>query len=450
MQQERAKNQITNDLLISPLAGYLSNLLPSTSLSAASVLSDFLLPTLVYEYYLQKQRRFSTYITTLDFHKYFNKYPGLSSLLNCAMSTIADDEKELDLSSGAKIIGDLHEGGMTKYLEGIHIKYSKIVHYESYIREILDLFNNSILSNCFPSFHDNVTSISRKYIATQNETDNPEEIQRYYYNLGYTIPVVMLFRAIDLFAQNMTIHLPYPIYFDFECLFSSYTVSNQDYYIQHSGLLRLSEQFDISAITGGTTPLYTYLSPYLSGTEQKPVIKWKVPLSEKFSNIPLLNGVQVKPRRYMQTLIKGYDESAKKIFSIPKDKLINITQNNPPTVRIVLRTTKQYKALLQEYCFPNVYTVNNDAAQFFRDRLSNSKLIYNIQNADKLLDYEAYVLSKGLIPKFYSNITCNKIFGSPGKQVAEFPEPQISIWKKHLLHFHEFLDGQRKILIRSL
>jgi len=388
------------------------------------LIEDFLLPSIVY-FFLE-----SNYI---DFRKYLKdinlkskEYSYIFKKVNKLISLLEKD----DIYSKKKILGDIHPNNSTKYLLDKKVQYTKYPDYSS----ALEIISKEILPD-YTSFFPNIEqlrdrTICREYVDINLKSNNGDVINQYYYNLGRSIPLLLLLRAIDINAENMLVKLPYPIFFDMEPIFSGeFEEKVKGYSIKSTGVIRLSSIDDYSILFAGLGIRYSYLKPNIFEYKGNPYIKWKVPSYENFNNIPRLNGKEVNPIDYTKYLMSGYHDSASMVLK-KKDILPSLIQDIDTYTRVIARTTKVYRTLILESIYPQIY-LKKDIRGFLKEKLSKQSFLYEFNNIN-IENEEIEAMMNLSVPVFYSNIHSKDIFTHDEKIVGQYNTTQFEYWEKYL------------------
>jgi hypothetical protein len=269
-------------------------------------IEDFILPTLVVAYYTEG--------SSVDFLEYLKKIDIKDDYYQSIIQRINVYLKNLPSNTDKILLGDLHPGNVSKYLNNGKIEYSNYPDYGDFLRNIAAL----ILDDCgefFPEIMKNGKQFSRSYIETKLEAETQKDVENFYKNLGRVIPIILSLRSVDINAENMIVHLPYPVFFDMESLMSGNFESDLgDYGIRNTGIVKIEEKNDSSALTGGLFERESLLKPLICGTPQKPYIGWRTKSKGRYFNIPVLNGIKVNPAKYLKYLKNGFYESVERIL----------------------------------------------------------------------------------------------------------------------------------------
>jgi lantibiotic modifying enzyme len=396
-------------------------------------LEDLLLPTVVNDFYSKKYTSFEKYLISNDFLNIEQLNPNLRIICEGFISEILDSYSRYSFLNSnytdLKILGDPHP------IESLKFKISeKVLFKSSYPFEL-------VFGNIIKKYFDDLTAIvpatsvknsitTRDFITVSDSTVDESKVKDYYFNFGQIATLALFFRAIDLNAENIIINLPYPILFDLECVFTN-DIGNEDQYnYKSTGLFKISDEFDMSAFSGGEKPLKSYLKPILEGKDDSPVIKWKAISKGRYFNIPQLDGNRVNPESYVNQVLDGMDCMYSKLKARRK-KISIFLKSRKVSTRVILAPTKFYKILLQTYAFPPVHN-SVSFAEYAKKELSQREPIHSINFSDVLINDEVRTLEKWLIPKYSSEIHSKNILNSSGEVVASFSNTQFDTWVEYI------------------
>jgi len=405
-------------------------------------IEDFLLPSIVYFFFESKLTDFDKYLENIDLksRKFLYIFNRVGKLVNIL-------EKD-SVYSKKRILGDIHPQNSTKYLADKGVQYNKYPDYN----DALEIISKEILGDS-KEFFPRITKLSnetilREYIDINLESKSKDEIIQYYYNLGRSIPLLLLLRVIDINAENMLVKLPYPIYFDMEPIFSGeFDRKVGGYSVKSTGLIKLSSIDDYSILSAGLGIRYSYLKPNIFEYNGNPYIKWKVPSTESFNNIPRLDGKNVDPNCYIDILISGYRDSVNIVLK-KKELLPGLIKDVDTYTRIITRTTRTYRTLILKSIYPQIY-LKKDIKQFLSEELSNQSFLYKFNNLN-IEDEEIESMENLSVPVFYSNIHNKDIFTKEGKVVGNFNITQFDYWKDYLKEsINESFFKEQEELIRK-
>lgn len=383
-------------------------------------IEDFLLPSLVYYFYLEKENYsdFCNYIENINLkEKSFNH---ITKVIN----NYLDCYEEIQ----GKPIGDIHPGGSTKYLKEHKVLYNKFPDYGDLLSNLSsEIFDD--YKKFFPKITKSKQQILRDYVPINLKAKDENTVCKYYFNLGRIIPFLLFIRAIDINAENMIINLPYPVFFDMEAIFSGkFADKSKVYNLKRTGIVKMEEKEDTSVLTGGIKSRDSLLKPLICGNIKAPYIRWRTQSKGKYSNLPKIGKSYAHPSKYLKSIKKGYYETSTKLLSQRK-KLLNITKESEAYVRVIIRPTRMYRYFLLKSCYPQIY-LHQNLNSFFSNNLQNCNLIYKV-NDGNLLDTEIKALLKSQVPAFYSNFKKKTILSPKGEKVTTWNNSPFKIWSQY-------------------
>lgn len=351
-----------------------------------------------------------------------------SNLLSNLIRGYRIAQGEFQDSSIITFIGDFHPYRSMRYKHAGDVLFHSLPYYDIFLRKLINTYFPSV-ADSFPKHFHNKAFIKRQFIPVKLDTDHEEDIIEYYTQLGKLIGITILVRGIDINAENLIAHLPNPVFFDLECIFVGRIESEDEYTLDSTGIVQVDAQYDVSAYTGGTKPVQSYLKPFLTGTKQKPRVQWRVPSKGKYYNIPTFRGIPVSPTNYREYVIKGLREVREVIFS-HYGEIGKLVESTEVGTRTIISPTRLYRVILQSFAFPQVHT-QLTPQQHFTNELSQRSPIVSISTNAFLREYEIDCLNSWLVPKYYSEIHSPDIYASDGKIVGQYRKTQYKQWVEH-------------------
>ena len=414
-----------------------------------SCVNDFLLPLLIFSFYNDGGNNLALYCKKTSIANLLKKYPELESRVSLFLKNLHLEYKSilnLTKSPEIKILGDIHPKSTTKYLNGEYVYYKNYPNYNPVLRNIFAHLPQ--LTSYYPKITKLGKYFRREYINVEKEGDDTS-LSQYYYNLGYIIPFLLLIRNTDSNQENLIVKLPYPKFFDMECIFLP-RLKNYKYSINSSGLLKAGEE-DRSSITGGIEQVKSILKPVLFGTVEKPYIKWIVPSKGEYDNIPYMNSKICSPKDFLKFLEDGFVKGSEDIFA-NIDSIRSIVMNTQITFRIVLKPTKVYRYILLKSMYPQYYKDFTGIKVQIRQDLSSFSNILKLKHSSKLLNDEVDSLYRCCIPTYYSDGYSTSIYNASGEVVGEVLESPFAYWSRYIdnVYSKNFLEDQLQIIKNTL
>ena len=416
----------------------------SVDVSVIKVIEDFLLPSVIYIFYKRRKRSFCDYLKKLDFFD-----DEFKILTNRVIDFVSHFENS-KIGEGKKdiiLLGDVHPGKVTKCYKQNYVYYKDYPDYDFLLRDILKTF----LSD-YDMFLPKIERMSnnwfkREYFDGNKYSNDEKEVEKYYFNLGRFLPILLLIRAIDINAENILIEMPYPKFFDMETILCPQLEDGFDSYgIRNTGAIKVDDD-DVSLLSGGLSNNRSLLKPVLQGDLDKPYIVWRVRSSAVYNNIPFLNGERVNPDDYLLQIENGYKESLERVLNVIQRKKIILPDG---VIRVILRPTRIYRYILLKSCYPQIYN-GKGVEEFLRSELKENGLIHKL-NSSQLLDEEVEGMMKLLVPVFYSSIYSREIFSPSGNVIGNLYISPYEVWNNYIKKVlrREYFDKQMKIIKDSI
>lgn len=338
------------------------------------------------------------------------------------------------------LIGDLHPSSLMRYKIGKDIIFQQKNYYSDLLDKLLLLFPT--IQGSFPKHMKVNDFYKRTFVPMIDSVNSQTEINMYYHTLGQLLAFVLLLRGIDMNVENIIISEGRPILFDFECIFSGKNLQPDNYSIDSTGMVQTAIEFDVSAITGGMTPVQSYLKAVLSGTSKKPTIDWKVPSKGHYYNKPNFKGNVANPLQYKSDILSGFREM-KRLILEKLPEIVHLVSSTETGVRTIVSPTRFYRMILQSYAFPQVYT-KIAPEDYIKNELTKRTLMYELVENKNLLEYEIECLTTWLIPKYVSEIHGTEILTGDNIVVANYKEPQFKTWIDYTKQLNQSFDNAEK------
>jgi hypothetical protein len=422
----------------------------------ANLFEDTFLITLIDWYYSQKVKG--------DFYQYLKQqlgdyasfpatlrhmYEKHIDFVNAALERIGlEDSKEL---LDVVIAGDVHPQ-ITK----IHSVYSdgdqKIGYLSpfSHLDIMRDIAMNFIpeITDSFPITFVNKNYHWREYKAAKLD-GSAKEVKEFYYDLGQIAALTLFLRGHDMNAENMLCDMPRPYFYDTECLFAP-NIRDDEYSLLATGISDPNPKENASVLFAGDKNRTSYLKPVLSGTLQKPQIKWRVPSNKQLYNRPILNGQKTFAKDYKAEILDGFESASKKLsVSIPN--IIDLVRASSTFNRVLLRPTRLYVAAIRKLTFPNIYNeAGFSADSFFQKEISATPVIVRANLSSEFINQESEYLQQAIVPAYYCHIHNKEVVSAEKKVVGELPETPFNTWLSQTKKLNVFLSQQKNQLIRDL
>jgi type 2 lantibiotic biosynthesis protein LanM len=342
--------------------------------------------------------------------------------------------------------GDRHRGGrsvqIARFSSGLRVVYKpKALAVERHFQELLTWLNDH---GDHPPFR-TLKILDRgsygwiEFVGVQSCV-SPTEVQRFYQRQGGYLALLYALEATDFHHENLIATGEHPVLVDLEALFHPY-VGGRDLHgaeqlasntINHS-VLRVSllpqrlwptaesEGIDLSglgAVAGQFTPQPV---PYWEGvgTDEMRLARQRLAMSGSL-NRPTLNGTEVNALNYAEAIIEGFIN----IYGLLRKHREKLLADDGPLacfagdeVRVILRATRYYAALLRESFHPDVL---RDALD--RDRLFDQLWVAaeRFPHLARVIPAEREDLLKGDIPIFTTRPNSRDVWSSSNERIADF------------------------------
>jgi lantibiotic modifying enzyme len=406
----------------------------------------FLIP-LLFDFYTSrtsKDNSFTDYILRLDSEKIKIKFPERQELyenFKSELETLLSSINDVTDRSNYKVLGDLHPNYTTKVLRNDKILYRTLSTDHVIFSEIAT--NLSKYRKFFPKISVSRTGIIERQFVEEKLSGDISLVKSYYYNLGFIIPLFIYLRSTDLYVDNMLARLPYPIFFDLECLFYANSSDSSLYSIYNTGILHSKTDGiatnDLSVLTGGLKPVMSLLKPVLFGEPTTPKIKWFVPSKRKLMNLPIIDGEAVNPKDYLRELHQGF-QAGKNYVEQSQDTLQEIIGSRQKMSRIVLRPTRWYRLLLCKSMYlQNLEKYNGTLLDYWKEQLKATPLMLDngyVDSSTPLVEYELACMRRNLTPIFYVSYADGIVFDAYGKEILKLMRSPSQIYKDYIDNFY--------------
>jgi hypothetical protein len=241
----------------------------------------------------------------------------------------------------------------------------------------------------------------------------------------------------------MLARLPYPVFFDLECLFYANSSDSSLYSIYNTGILHSETDGivtnDLSVLTGGLKPVMSLLKPVLYGEPTTPKIKWLVPSKRKLMNLPTIDNETINPKDYLVELQQGFQEG-KKYLEQSASTLKEIIHSKQKMSRIVLRPTRWYRLLLCKSMYlQNLEKYNGTLLDYWQEQLKATPLMLDndyVDSSDLLVEYELACMRRNLTPIFYVSYEEGTVFDAYGKELLKLKRSPSKIHEDYIENFY--------------
>jgi type 2 lantibiotic biosynthesis protein LanM len=375
------------------------------------------------------------------------------------------------VSSGA---GDTHRNGRSVLIatfdNGFRLVYKpRSLRVDIHYGELLDWLNER---GNHPEFRilrivDRGTHGWTEFVENRS-CQTEEEIERFYQRQGGFIALLYVLEATDFHLENLIACGEHPLLIDLEALFhpragfdspgEAAALTIMSHSVLRSGLLpqrmwvgTAGAGVDLSGLGGSPGQLTPFDVPALDsvGTDEMRVVRKQVPLPGG-QNRPTLNGAGVDARNYVESINRGF-VSLYQTIRKHQDLLLApdgpLAQFAEDEVRVVLRPTQTYGALLAESFHPDLLRNALD-----RDRLFDLLWVETERRPSlaRVIPAEQRDLLQGDIPLFYTLPGSRDLFTSTAERLAGFFEaPSLEMARRRILALDEDDLARQSWFIRA-
>jgi len=394
-----------------------------------------------------------------------------------AIRTAFSPEKDPGLLAGVKGgMSDSHRGGrsvlIAEFSSGIRVVYKpRSLALDLHFQDLLIWVNER---GDHPPFR-TLKIIDRgahgwvEFVSPQS-CASAAEVRRFYERQGGYLALLYALRAIDFHFENLMAVGEHPVLLDLEALFhppfpgldlkhaDQLAASTISYSVVGTGLLphRVwanadSDGIDISGLGGAPDQLTPFEVPIWEepGTDRMRLTRRRLAMSGS-QNRPTVNGNQVNVVDYTEAIVTGFTKIYRLLLSHRHELLSEqgiLASFAEDEVRIIIRQTQLYSALLRESLHPDL--LRN---ALLRDRLFDRLWapIEFFPHLAQLISHEREDLQKGDIPIFATRPGSCHIWSSSRERIADFyDEPGLALARKRLQQLSEPDLSQQLWFIRA-
>ena len=366
----------------------------------------------------------------------------------------------IDISASA---GDRHRGGksvlVATFSSGFKLIYKpRALAIEIHFQELLVWLNERGEHPPFQTL--NILDCNNYgwvgYVEAQTCT-TPDELRRFYHRMGGYLALFYALEATDFHSENLIAAGEHPIPIDLEALFHPRlgTGLNSAHLSAmkaiSSSVLRVMllpyrvwgasqlESFDPSGMGSQEGQFSPFDIPVWkgSGTDEMQIIRERV-VVDKNDNRPTLNGKVVPLLDYAESIIEGFTNIYQLLIKHRNELLSEhgcLSRFADDEVRVILRATQAYYAILRESFHPDVL---RDALD--RDRLFDRLWIpASFQpHVPRIIPAERQDLEVGDIPVFSTSPNSRDLWSSSGQRIpAFFDVSGLEVVRRHLQQFSQ-------------
>jgi type 2 lantibiotic biosynthesis protein LanM len=263
------------------------------------------------------------------------------------------------------------------------------------------------------------------------------ELSRFYERQGGYLATLYAIRACDFFCENLIAAGEHPILIDLEALFHPRLDQTRP---QGSDEIAGSSMYS-SVLATGLLPMRIWAANDHSGVDisglgnsagqlsPKPVPQWERPNTDEMRlvrrrvemdgshNCPTLQGQPVNAADYAASIAAGFDFTYRLLLAHRSELLAMVRRFCSDDVRVIVRPTRIYGALLHESFHPDVLRDDDGRAALF-DRLRD--VPFQHPSLEELLAAERRDLLRGDIPIFTTQPESRDLWTSDNRAVKDF------------------------------
>lgn len=369
-------------------------------------------------------------------------------------STFAgEDDPGLLIEVGGDI-GDSHRRGrsvlIAKFASGLQVVYKpRSLAVDAHFQELLSWLNEKKGDHCSFRTLEVLDCGDHGWVEfiASHSCRSPQELCRFYERQGAYLALLYALEATDLHFENLTAAGEHPVLLDLETLFhprigeldlrqsdqlAGTTINDS---VLRVGLLPqrfLQEEEYPGVDLSGLGTLRGQLSPQPipqwqdPGTDQMRLIRKRVAIPTGH-NRPTLNDAEVNPLDHVEAIVTGFTGLYRALLQHMEEL---ISDDGPlarflnDRVRVVLRATGTYCALLRESFHPDVLRNALDRDRLF-DRLWS--LVEQCPDLARVIAAERDDLQHGDVPLFTTSPNSRDLWNSSQERIADFfDEPSIA------------------------
>jgi type 2 lantibiotic biosynthesis protein LanM len=271
----------------------------------------------------------------------------------------------------------------------------------------------------------------------QHECRSAQEIGKFYTRLGALLSVLHALEATDIHFENLIAAGDQPVLIDLESLLQPRVAipADQPRPVSAESVLRIGllptrlwaaedhaglDLSALSAIEGQTTP-YTVVRYENAGTDEMRVVRRRVNVPGG-RHRPMLHGSGVDVGEFKREFMEGFT-SIYELLSSARNELLSPTGmvSNFATdqIRVVLRATRTYSALLSESFHPNALRDALDRDRLFDHLWSGVQRQHSV---GKVIAREKESLWNNDIPMFVTTASSTDLRSSTAESIPDFLE----------------------------
>src|SRR5579884_3171308 len=279
--------------------------------------------------------------------------------------------------------------------------------------------------------------------------EDEEEVRRFYQRQGAYAAILYALEASDFHCENLIAHGEHPMLIDLEALFhprmNEAASSRADviagstlgYSVLRTGLLPQrywasdeSAGVDMSGLGSVAGELTPHPVPQWESadTDEMHAVRRRMEMQGS-SNRPWLNGVEANAFDYAADVAHGFASTYRILLRHRQELPAVLLTFARDEVRVILRPTQTYGALLYESFHPDMLRREDDrVALFQRLRAAGEGA-----SQERVAEIERAELLRGDIPLFTSRPGSRHLWSSTGERIPDFfEEPGVALVQRRL------------------
>lgn len=344
--------------------------------------------------------------------------------------------------------GDSHRGGrsvaIAKFSAGFQIVYKpKSLAIDVHFQELLTWLNHRGNHPAFKTLNIlNRGNYGWVEFVTAHSCHSPEEVQRFYQRIGGYLALLYALEATDFHSENLIAAGEQPILIDLESLFHPRRTTINTTHLKES-VFMASQQLAYSVLRVGLLPNRRWTSHQSKGLDKsgigsqpgqtvpRPIRSWEGVATDEMRVVRqqrLLQGAQNQPRLletevnvldYAEEIVTGFTTVYQDLVKYRDEFQNRLTHFAEDEIRVVLRPTRTYAALLAESFHPDVLRNALERDRWF-DKLWIE--VQHLPDIAKVIQTERQELWQGDIPMFTTRPNSRDVVGSHNQIFANFFE----------------------------
>lgn len=262
------------------------------------------------------------------------------------------------------------------------------------------------------------------------ECNTENEVKNFYYKIGGLLANLYLFSTSDLHFENLMAHGDTPYILDFEAIISSSKSLddnlNKNIFEQYLNSINNSVlgtmilpsnhiyspfDFDLSALSSKKVKSEKILSSFIenSGTDEIKITKTVSPI-EKIHNLVKINGHATKPLKYINFILKGFENAYTFILNNKETIKCTFDSSNLENIetRFIYRPTSLYGKFIEAVCHPKYLCNEKNVNRVFNKLIKNETSLEKERSLAEIQALKDFDIPYFTQPLSNKNLHCNK------------------------------------------